>query len=293
MKFTGHELDGMGTAGQGDDLYNMHARFYNANIARFLSADLLRGDPHQPQSFNLFAYVGGSPVVFVDPFGLQALNGISGGTSFDLFFDANPYQAWFSNPANYTQVLPSVYPAGWWGPMDSYWGWQHANWWSAPYLFGSSATGGAGGGNSLGSSGGQGTSGCVSCTFGSAWWGNFKSGTYWGTGYGQNSVNYYASVITDPGSSTTQVMGAYAGGALASLWTPETYLATYFAFLNVAGYATGYEFRVGKNWRFAPWGNRTGDPTGKLPHYHHRWPAGPDGQTPPGGGIGWHRPWQP
>ncbi len=138
MKFTGHELDGMGTTGQGDDLYNMHARYYNSNIARFISADPLRGDPHSPQSFNLFAYVQGSPVVFVDPFGLQALNGISGGTSFDLFFDANPYQAWFANPANYTQVLPSVYPTGWWGPMDSYWGWQHANWWSAPYAFGSS-----------------------------------------------------------------------------------------------------------------------------------------------------------
>jgi RHS repeat-associated protein len=74
MKFTGHELDGMGTAGQGDDLYNMHARFYNANIARFLSADLLRGDPHQPQSFNLFAYVGGNPISRFDPLGLQTAN---------------------------------------------------------------------------------------------------------------------------------------------------------------------------------------------------------------------------
>ncbi len=72
MKFTGHELDWMGTAGQGDDLYNMHARYYNSNIARFISADLLRGDPHSPQSFNLFAYVGGNPISRFDPFGLAS-----------------------------------------------------------------------------------------------------------------------------------------------------------------------------------------------------------------------------
>ncbi len=70
MKFTGHELDSMGTAGQGDDLYNMHARFYNPNLARFISADLLSGDPHSPQSFNLFAYVQNRPMTYTDPWGL-------------------------------------------------------------------------------------------------------------------------------------------------------------------------------------------------------------------------------
>ena len=70
MKFTGHELDGMGTAAQGDDLYNMHARFYNPNLARFISADLLRGDPHSPQSFHLYGYVRGNPITHSDRFGL-------------------------------------------------------------------------------------------------------------------------------------------------------------------------------------------------------------------------------
>jgi RHS repeat-associated protein len=60
---------------------------------------------------------------------------------------------------------------------------------------------------------------------------------------------------------------------------------------NTAGYATGYEFTVGRNLRFAPWGNRTGNPYGELPHYHRRI-AGPDGSTIPGGGIRWHRPWE-
>ncbi len=70
MKFTGHERDLMGTPSQTDDLDNMHARFYNPNIARFLSPDLLRGDPHSPQSFNLFAYVKNRPMTYTDPWGL-------------------------------------------------------------------------------------------------------------------------------------------------------------------------------------------------------------------------------
>jgi len=78
MKFTGHERDLMGTSAQTDDLDYMHARYDNPNIARFLSPDLLRGDPHQPQSFNLFAYVQNNPMNYVDPLGLQ----------FDLSYNA-------------------------------------------------------------------------------------------------------------------------------------------------------------------------------------------------------------
>ncbi len=66
MKFTGHEREP----------YNhdyMHARHYNPTTLRFLTPDLLRGDVHRPQSFNLFAYVGGNPVNYVDPFGLEKL----------------------------------------------------------------------------------------------------------------------------------------------------------------------------------------------------------------------------
>jgi RHS repeat-associated protein len=55
--------------------------------------------------------------------------------------------------------------------------------------------------------------------------------------------------------------------------------------------ALGPEISIGKNLRIAPLGNRTPNPTGQLPHYHRRI-IGPDGQTIPGGGIGWHRPWQ-
>lgn len=60
---------------------------------------------------------------------------------------------------------------------------------------------------------------------------------------------------------------------------------------NLEGYATGYEIRLGKNLRIAPWGNRTDNPNGELPHYHRR-TVEPDGSVPPDGGIKWHRPWE-
>jgi len=53
----------------------------------------------------------------------------------------------------------------------------------------------------------------------------------------------------------------------------------------------GKEIKVNDNLRIAPAGNRTGG-VGELPHYHRRI-VGPDGKTVPGGGIGWHRPWEP
>jgi len=68
-RFTSQETDLQNTSGQTDDLVNMHARFYRPALARFLSADLLSGNPHRPQSFNLFAYVRGNPTNFWDPYG--------------------------------------------------------------------------------------------------------------------------------------------------------------------------------------------------------------------------------
>jgi RHS repeat-associated protein len=55
-------------------------------------------------------------------------------------------------------------------------------------------------------------------------------------------------------------------------------------------YGGGYELEIGRNFRLALYGNRTGG-IGELPHYHRRI-LGPDGHTIAGGGIRWHRPWQ-
>jgi RHS repeat-associated protein len=70
MRFTVHERDLGDTGKTADDLDNMHARSYLPFLFRFTSVDLLRGDPHSPQSFNLFAYVAGNPVNLIDPSGM-------------------------------------------------------------------------------------------------------------------------------------------------------------------------------------------------------------------------------
>lgn len=57
------------------------------------------------------------------------------------------------------------------------------------------------------------------------------------------------------------------------------------------GWLLGREIEIGTNFRFAPFGNRTGNPLGELPHYHRRITDG-TGKTVPGGGIGRHRPWE-
>ena len=54
-------------------MYFLHARWYFPSMGRFLSADPLRGDPAQPQSLNLYAYVRGNPLNAVDPDGRAAL----------------------------------------------------------------------------------------------------------------------------------------------------------------------------------------------------------------------------
>jgi len=73
---------------------------------------------------------------------------------------------------------------------------------------------------------------------------------------------------------------SYTGGVLAGVA------------VTTRGYATGAELSIGRNFRMAPWGNRTGHPIGKYPHYHRRGAPNSQGNTPPGQGIGRHRPWE-
>jgi len=60
----------------------------------------------------------------------------------------------------------------------------------------------------------------------------------------------------------------------------------------INGIRYGREFKLGKNCRVAPYGNRAGHPTGRFPHYHR---SVPDPKRPgdslPGQGIKRHRPW--
>lgn len=71
MKFTGHERDSVAGA-PGEDLDYMHARYYGALQARFLSVDPeidWKKAVSQPQSFNRYAYVRNVPIRLTDPNG--------------------------------------------------------------------------------------------------------------------------------------------------------------------------------------------------------------------------------
>jgi RHS repeat-associated protein len=73
LLFTGHERDKNGT-GAVDDLDYMHARYYGPQLGRFLSADIVEGKLHAPQSWNRYSYVMGNPLNYVDPNGLDGIN---------------------------------------------------------------------------------------------------------------------------------------------------------------------------------------------------------------------------
>jgi RHS repeat-associated protein len=78
MKFTGHERDLASMAGvnpAADDLDYMHARHYGLLTGRFTSFDPVGGSPGTPQSWNRYAYVLGNLVRFIDPEGLQPVEG--------------------------------------------------------------------------------------------------------------------------------------------------------------------------------------------------------------------------
>jgi len=72
LKFTGHERDSFATSSSVDVVDDMKDRFTSPLSGRFLSADKvppMRAARSKPQLWNLYAYVGGNPIRFVDPTG--------------------------------------------------------------------------------------------------------------------------------------------------------------------------------------------------------------------------------
>jgi RHS repeat-associated protein len=69
MKFTGHERDLV--AGDNHSVDYMHARFYNANLGRFLAVDTAPGAIDEPQSWNRYRYASDNPLMRFDPDGLR------------------------------------------------------------------------------------------------------------------------------------------------------------------------------------------------------------------------------
>jgi RHS repeat-associated protein len=60
-----------GVMTDGNGLYHMRARFYSAEIRRFLNRDVLLGSVAEGQSLNRFGFVMGKPVKYIDPWGLE------------------------------------------------------------------------------------------------------------------------------------------------------------------------------------------------------------------------------
>ncbi len=65
-KYTGQELD------SSTDLYFYQARYYDANLGRFIQPDPIVSDPNDPQAFNRYSYVVNNPVLYIDPTGFRA-----------------------------------------------------------------------------------------------------------------------------------------------------------------------------------------------------------------------------
>ena len=66
-RFTGQYHESSLPGGEGLSYYN--ARWYDAKLGRFLSADTLVPRPHNPQAFNRYSYVLNNPLRYVDPTG--------------------------------------------------------------------------------------------------------------------------------------------------------------------------------------------------------------------------------
>ena len=47
----------------------LRARYYDANVGRFLTEDTYRGDTANPGSLNLYTYVENNPLSYADPSG--------------------------------------------------------------------------------------------------------------------------------------------------------------------------------------------------------------------------------
>ena len=74
-KYTGQELDSTG-------LYYYEARYYDATLGRFISADTLVPNPEDPQDLNRYSYVDNNPLRHTDPSGHQVSCGKNDGSHF-------------------------------------------------------------------------------------------------------------------------------------------------------------------------------------------------------------------
>ena len=115
-KYTGKELDGS------TGLYFYEARYYDATLGRFISADTMVQSPTDPQAFNRYSYARNNPIIFNDPSGhffkkifkklRKALNSPLGRA---IGWVVNPMLFQFADPGtrNYTLPVAAGATVGW------------------------------------------------------------------------------------------------------------------------------------------------------------------------------------
>ncbi len=103
--FTGHELDGE------TGLIYANARFYDAEVGRFLNQDSFLGDTNAPPSLHRYFYAHANPLRFVDPTGNQAeetdwdkLQQVS-----DQYFREGPASIEIKSPEEYEEPVDSKF----------------------------------------------------------------------------------------------------------------------------------------------------------------------------------------
>jgi RHS repeat-associated protein len=94
------------------------------------------------------------------------------------------------------------------------------------------------------------------------------------------------AIITLGPNNSMEILGGAGGNVIVARLGSQG--GTYVG--NMARY--GREIKIGSNCRIAPFGNRTGHPTGKYPHYHRGVPdPNSPGHSLPGQSKKRHRPW--
>jgi RHS repeat-associated protein len=106
-RFTGQILD------EDTGLYYFNARYYDAELGRFIQPDTIVPDPGNPQSLNRYSYCNNNPLAYVDPSG-HDVQPVKKPWHPDWFWQGE----WWNTTPSAPRRLPPVIVIG--NPMDTW-----------------------------------------------------------------------------------------------------------------------------------------------------------------------------